>query len=663
MAKNIKEITLYNFKAFYGENTIKLDGKNLLLYGENGSGKSSIYWALYTLLQSSTKNEEDIKKYFEPSGDEHLVNLNFTEPKVTIDPNDNARLYPIAESLRDDVKIEVILEDDTYFRLDCDGITTTNIDLLKGINRNSDFISHRLLINFYNFRNSKKINLWEVFVRDIFPFLKSDGGHSDKTLSEALKDLENNQPFIFRDPYFKLSRSQTLQTEFNNKVIIFNDDISYWLNEINTEVNRFYKDNFAESADKEIRISLHYEEKMYFDKVFPQYYKGRERWYGYVGFNNPKISIKIELQNEDGTFTEIAKPQSFFNEAKLTSIALSVRFTLLLDFIRPDFDGKFLALDDLLVSLDMSNRGKVLDVILDKFAPKYKVYLFTHEMEFFNYCKYKIGQKGQNNNWKIKEIYYDEEDLNPLIIDSVDDYLTKSKEYFKAKDYIASAVYLRKYIENFIKERIPDEFKKNIDNEYHNLDHYWNLFIERYKELSVTIPPKISQWFKQTKLVVLNPSAHANLSQQIYKTELQKAFEFREEIERIFPKNEQILVIAEKTQFVFKHPTENYIFEFYFKSDFLCANLNLNFKEILPNAVITTYSFNDIEFWDFTNNKKYDNTWIEKFEKYKPVKFEKMIENIGRILSLNITEDMFYKNTVLKNSTITLEEILTKFKI
>ena len=157
MAKNIKEITLYNFKAFYGENTIKLDGKNLLLYGENGSGKSSIYWALYTLLQSSTKNEEDIKKYFEPSGDEHLVNLNFTEPKVTIDPNDNARLYPIAESLRDDVKIEVILEDDTYFRLDCDGITTTNIDLLKGINRNSDFISHRLLINFYNFRNSKKI--------------------------------------------------------------------------------------------------------------------------------------------------------------------------------------------------------------------------------------------------------------------------------------------------------------------------------------------------------------------------------------------------------------------------------------------------------------------------------------------------------------------------
>ena len=62
---NIKEIILYNFKASYGETKIELDGKNLLMYGENGSGKSSVYWALYTLLQSSNKSEEEIKKYFE----------------------------------------------------------------------------------------------------------------------------------------------------------------------------------------------------------------------------------------------------------------------------------------------------------------------------------------------------------------------------------------------------------------------------------------------------------------------------------------------------------------------------------------------------------------------------------------------------------------------
>ena len=60
--QKIKSITLRNFKYFYGketeqpQNKIELDKQNLLLYGENGSGKSSIYWALYTFLQSSIKD-------------------------------------------------------------------------------------------------------------------------------------------------------------------------------------------------------------------------------------------------------------------------------------------------------------------------------------------------------------------------------------------------------------------------------------------------------------------------------------------------------------------------------------------------------------------------------------------------------------------------------
>jgi ABC-type molybdenum transport system ATPase subunit/photorepair protein PhrA len=39
--KKINSIKFKNFKAFYGEEPIQLDGKNLLVYGENGSGKSS----------------------------------------------------------------------------------------------------------------------------------------------------------------------------------------------------------------------------------------------------------------------------------------------------------------------------------------------------------------------------------------------------------------------------------------------------------------------------------------------------------------------------------------------------------------------------------------------------------------------------------------------
>lgn len=65
MGNRIQSIQIHNFKFFQEEEAIVLKDCNLLLYGENGSGKSSIYWAFYTLFESSLKeDEDDIKKYF-----------------------------------------------------------------------------------------------------------------------------------------------------------------------------------------------------------------------------------------------------------------------------------------------------------------------------------------------------------------------------------------------------------------------------------------------------------------------------------------------------------------------------------------------------------------------------------------------------------------------
>ena len=54
----IKVIEINNYKAFYGKQKINVGGKNLFIYGENGSGKSSLYYALKDFFQSSI---EDIK--------------------------------------------------------------------------------------------------------------------------------------------------------------------------------------------------------------------------------------------------------------------------------------------------------------------------------------------------------------------------------------------------------------------------------------------------------------------------------------------------------------------------------------------------------------------------------------------------------------------------
>ena len=73
--QKISKLRLKNFKFFYGDVELDFDRQNILFYGENGSGKSSIYWALYTFLQSVFKTSNlQIAKYFDDRHEQNLVN-------------------------------------------------------------------------------------------------------------------------------------------------------------------------------------------------------------------------------------------------------------------------------------------------------------------------------------------------------------------------------------------------------------------------------------------------------------------------------------------------------------------------------------------------------------------------------------------------------------
>lgn len=76
MSWRINNIRIKNFKFFKDEFVLNVNGKHLLLYGENGSGKSSIYWSFYTHYQSCYKlpTPEDAQKYFVVGNDQNLRN-------------------------------------------------------------------------------------------------------------------------------------------------------------------------------------------------------------------------------------------------------------------------------------------------------------------------------------------------------------------------------------------------------------------------------------------------------------------------------------------------------------------------------------------------------------------------------------------------------------
>ena len=117
---------------------------------------------------------------------------------------------------------------------------------------------------------------------------------------------------------------------------------------------------------------------------------------------SPFIKLSVQKIQAKGKLKPIERPQSFLNESKLTAIALSVRFTILER--RPPSTIKILALDDLLISLDMSNRMDVLKLIFKLYENKFQLMFFTHDKSFFREIKRMI--EDRISNWMIYEFQY-----------------------------------------------------------------------------------------------------------------------------------------------------------------------------------------------------------------------------------------------------------------
>lgn len=189
------------------------------------------------------------------------------------------------------------------------------------------------------------------------------------------------------------------------------------------------------------------------------------------------------------------KPQSHFNEAKLTAIALAVRFAAITTVaITP---GSFLALDDMLISLDMSNRMKVIKYLLNKIAPTYKLYVFTHDRLFYHTLKRIVETQYKKTEWIFGEIY-----VNDPIIPNEPNYVPDSKtkiekieDAYKCHDYFRCGTLLRQECERCLKELLPESYRikedpntrasvsKNLDEPIGSLEEFCH-----YEQIDITSP-------------------------------------------------------------------------------------------------------------------------------------------------------------------------------
>lgn len=391
----ISKITIDGFKAFPQEFELNLDGKNLLMYGENGSGKSSIYYALHALLQSQCKDKCSI--YFSTTHPESIVN------KYTNKPN---------------AKVEIKFEgSDVAYSISQAGYNESVPQATspqRDLNGKCIFINHKFLFNVFSFRNSQYIDLFPVFIKDILPFTltRDQSKYISELYDEAVAKIKRK------------GRGNRIDDTYKDLIKKFNEETEYLIKLINqnavTTATDIFNNNFRDIGDRKLKISLEYNDnrddipqpnKSYWLRLGYRYHPveiaGRmenKKLSTELEVLQPVITLKVEeLQDDNVTYKPVPKPQTQFNEAKLTAIALSIRFALL-NTVDPA-DGRFLALDDMLISLDMSNRMKVITYLLDKVAPLYKLYVFTHDRLFYHTFKRKIETQYKKTDWSFGGIY------------------------------------------------------------------------------------------------------------------------------------------------------------------------------------------------------------------------------------------------------------------
>lgn len=272
----------------------------------------------------------------------------------------------------------------------------------------SDFMNYKFLSAIFDFKNSKPVDLFDIFLEEIFPFL---------SLNVQCFDLQGNMlgrndvdywwkyiVHCFKTPGMLHTRSEGSKVylhdetwnAYQNLINDFNSNLQLLLGEIAHEANRQLE---SFKMPVKVKLTLH-------RLTFDQKVAGSVRSYD-GEFHKPKIILQTQMLDCNRNVisnADIDHPRSFFNEAKLTRMALALRLAIFDRKYKSDDCAQITCVDDLLISLDMSNRLLVIQKLLD-YCANYQLFVFTHDHAFYDVVVDAISQRNQKQEWKYYEMY------------------------------------------------------------------------------------------------------------------------------------------------------------------------------------------------------------------------------------------------------------------
>ncbi|HEY3369982.1 MAG TPA: hypothetical protein VGK10_03985 [Prolixibacteraceae bacterium] len=518
--ERITQITLTNYRAFYNEEN-KLDkyqiklplGENLLVYGENGSGKSSLYKAMEDFFLSAKEQliiEHNLYTEGLPNLPETAIKINFSNKSAF-----------------------------EFTRLNSSALNNAFFN-----NTTAAFLTYKDILNTYFLDLHDKghnPNLFNLFVTNFLTYLTDASGSQE--IYEELESFRNHVK-TFEKAHNKLIKGIVDRDRKEEIFNILKENLNTKKNELNNRLSAL----FIPVIEK----VNNYLEK-YFNFNFHVSLKNKDRYLSL------RFSKKLPKLNESLIFNiklygkklEGKAYQTFLNEARLSALAISTYFAALkIESDRlANQNLKFLFLDDIFIGLDTSNRIPLLEILNSDFK-EFQIFLTTYDRNWFEVAK----RWSTNSPLKFKsiELYSVENKLSagsfemPLIIDPSMNYFEKAKLYYQKKDYPAAANYLRKACENELKRILPlnlQLMEKKSTGAILAIEELGKLF-EKFNEygtknnLDMT---KFIQFNTYTK-IIYNSLSHDDLIAPHYKKEIEDGITLVTEFQNI--KSKLILEIG-----------------------------------------------------------------------------------------------------------------------
>lgn len=413
----IKKVEIKDYKAFYGKNEFNVDGKNLFIYGENGSGKSSFYYALKDFFQSSTETlsydeTENIFLTKAQKGKGYIT--------VTFNPDKDGTATDIAYTVKKSTK-------NTYAAGD-----TSIRDAIKL----KSFLTYKHLLGIHYIKKDKEIDLFDLLVKGVLKHFKSVAITGNKELGELWDDVETTIAKETSQAFNITQKKKEVDLAING----FDTAFKKLFDTASIENILKYAQPFLDKFGHNIELKLNYTQaKPTAD------YKAIER-------NHVRAIIKYLGK-------EIDKPHIFLNEARLSAIAISIYLGMVKRHIQ-GIPCKVLFLDDIFIGLDISNRLPLLEILKTDFA-NYQVFITTYDKPWYEFLK--TNYLNNNRSWKCFEIYAGRSKKGftiPVVKeikgqgnnDHLDYFIQTAENYHNSGDNKASGVYLRSSFEAILKQ-------------------------------------------------------------------------------------------------------------------------------------------------------------------------------------------------------------------